>query len=86
MFCLSQNGCPKLLDLCSHQHSLVSQNALISVLLLFALSWFLLGVVLPDANGETSGHGQPAQVRHHQQCRYLVDAVPGAHHAYRQAV
>lgn len=84
--CLSQNEPPKLLDLGSHQHSLVSQNAFISVPLLFALSWFLLRVVLPDADCETSRHGQPAQVRHHQQRRYLVNAVPGAHRAYRQAV
>ncbi|XP_075030241.1 uncharacterized protein LOC142093196 [Calonectris borealis] len=57
-----------------------------SVPLLFALSWFLLRVVLPDVDCETSRHGQPAQVRHHQQRCYLVDAVPGAHRAYRQAV
>lgn len=85
-WCLSQNESPKLLDLGSHQHSLVSQNAFISVPLLFTLSWFLLRVVLPDADSETSRHGQPAQVRHHQQRRYLVNAVPGAHRAYRQEV
>jgi len=66
--------------------SLVSQNAFLYVPLLFALSWFLLRVVLPDTNGEAGCHGQPAQVGHHQQRCHLVDAVPGAHGADGQAV
>lgn len=57
-----------------------------SVLLLFTLSRLLLGVVLPDADGEAGGHGQPAQVGQQQQRGRPVDAVPGAHGADGQRV
>lgn len=84
--CLPQNESPKLLDLGSHQSRLFSQNAFVSVRLLFSLPQFLLRVVFPDVDGEAGRHGQPAQVRHHHQRRYLVNVVPGAHCAYHQPI